>query len=120
MQQAVQTNHLSVAEEQAFQLSQSAIKLDQARANRRKNPAAFVEALDHNLSVWMALKTIVQRAVPGFSLDIRNNLVKLSNFVSDTTFRGPDNIGDATVDTLININLQISEGLLEALAKPQG
>lgn len=117
MPEPSESGHLNVAEEQAFQLSQAAIKLDQARANRRKNAAAFVEALDHNLSVWLAVKTIAQRSVPGFSLDIRNNLVKLSNFVSDTTFRGPENIGDATIDTLININLQISEGLLEAASK---
>ncbi|MSO93924.1 MAG: hypothetical protein EXQ86_11075 [Rhodospirillales bacterium] len=58
MQQATEANHLSVAEEQAFQLSQAAIKLDQARANRRKNPAAFVEALDHNLSVLTAIQTL--------------------------------------------------------------
>jgi flagellar biosynthesis regulator FlaF len=111
------SEHLSIAEEQAFQLSQAAIKLDQARSGRAKDPGAFVDALDHNLNIWMAIRTIAQRSVPGFSLDVRNNLVKLSQFVSDTTFRGPENIGDSTVDTLININLQISEGLLEAASR---
>ena len=111
------SERLSVAEEQAFQLSQAAIKMDQARANRESDPTGFVGALNNNLDVWIAIRIIAQRGVPGFTMDVRNNLVKLSNFVSDTTFRGPENIGDSTVDTLININLQISEGLLEAVDK---
>jgi len=108
------TDQLSIIEEQAFQLSQSAIRLDQARTERESNNAVFAAALDQNLDVWMAIRTVAQRAVPGFSNDIRNNLVKLSHFVADTTFGGPENVGDSTVDTLININLQIAEGLLEA------
>ncbi|MHC8509121.1 MAG: flagellar biosynthesis regulator FlaF [Rhodospirillales bacterium] len=112
MQQA--SENLPVVEEQAFQLSQAAIRLDQARTRRTENPSSFSAALDENLDVWMAIRTVAQRSVPGFSNDIRNNLVKLSHFVADTTFAGPENVGDSTLDTLININLQISEGLLEA------
>lgn len=107
-------DQLTIIEEQAFQLSQSAIRLDQARAERESDATGFAAALDQNLDVWMAIRTVAQRAVPGFSNDIRNNLVKLSHFVADTTFGGPKNVGDSTVDTLININLQIAEGLLEA------
>ena len=91
--------------------------MDQARANRESDPTGFVGALNNNLDVWIAIRIIAQPGVPGFTMDVRNNLVKLSNFVSDTTFRGPENIGDSTVNTLININLQISEGLLEAVDK---
>lgn len=112
MQQAAE--NLPVVEEQAFQLSQAAIRLDRARTQRTENPGSLSEALDENLDVWMAIRTVAQRSVPGFSNDIRNNLVKLSHFVADTTFAGADSVGDSTLDTLININLQISEGLLEA------
>lgn len=112
MQQAAQT--LPVVEEQAFQLSQAAIRLDQTRVQRTESPDDFSAALDQNLDVWMAIRTVAERSVPGFPNDVRHNLVKLSHFVADTTFAGPDGLGDSTVDTLININLQISEGLLEA------
>ena len=49
---------LSLAEELAFQLSHSAIQLDQAR-QETANKAFLAAALEKNLETWIGLKTIV-------------------------------------------------------------
>jgi len=103
----------SLAEEQAFQLSQAAIRLDLARSNRDNEPALLLEALGSNLEVWMTLRYIVSRddcALPG---DTKSNLIRLSRFVADRTFVNDGDVAETTLDALININLQIAEGLLE-------
>lgn len=104
---------LSFAEEQAFQLSQAAIRLDLARSNRDNEPAHLLEALSSNLDVWMMLRYIVSRddcALPG---DTKSNLVRLSRFIAERTFVNDGDVAETTLDAFININLQISEGLLE-------
>lgn len=104
---------LSVAEEQAFQLSRCAILLDQARHKRAEDPTRLVEALNENLEVWVAIRTTAMLPDSGFSADVKENLTKLSKFVAEKTFDSPEGLTNQTVDTLINVNLQISEGLLE-------
>ncbi len=47
---------------------------------------------------------------------VKDNLILLGNYVADTTLKSADGLKDETIDTLININLQISEGLLEGQA----
>lgn len=114
------TNHelpepFSVAREQAFQLARSAVELDLARQHRKKDPVGMAVALNNNLEVWIALRTLAERDDCPLSDQVRNNLTQLSNFVAQKTFA---NSGDMTEDsfaTLININLQISEGLMEGL-----
>jgi len=108
--------NLSLAEEQAFQLSQAAIALDQARSDRG-DLSKLAMALERNLEAWVALKTIV--AAEGCLLPdaVKDNLRRLASFVADRTLQGGENMADATIDALININLQISEGLLEGASK---
>lgn len=105
----------NIREAGAFSLSQAAVMLDQAKQNP-DNDAALVAALNHNLELWIAIRSTVQRADCMLPKTVEENLVRLSNFVAETTFKSPDGIGESTIDTLININLQISEGLLEGLA----
>ena len=45
--------------------------------------------------------------------NVRDNILKLRDFISDTTMQHGVDIRESTLNTLININLQISEGLLE-------
>ena len=99
-----------VAEEQAYQLSGAAIRMDMTRLNREEEPWALTEALNLNVEVWLNLHTIVMRndcPLPG---DTVINLVKLSRFVVERTLAGDEDISDSALDALININLQISEG----------
>ena len=105
-------DQLSLPEEQALALSRAAIMLDQARQNLDDRTVLGV-ALNQNLETWVALRTIAQRPGSGLSGPVQQNLVRLSNFVADSTFKSSEAISEKTLDTLININLQISEGLLE-------
>jgi flagellar biosynthesis regulator FlaF len=108
---------MGIPEEEAFGLSRAAVMLDQARQDRT-NRMAMTEALNHNLELWVAIKTLVSREENGVPSNVRENLVKLGNFIADTTFKSADgDLTDETIDTLININLQISEGLLEGMEK---
>ena len=104
---------LSLAEEQAFQLSQAAILLDQARSGRDKNLAPFAAALKGNLDTWVALCTVIAHEDCTLNEDVKRNLRRLAQFVADKTLAGLDSVTNETVDSFININLQISEGLLE-------
>ncbi len=106
----------SVPEQEAFGLSRAAVMLDQAKQNP-DDKTALTSALNHNLELWVAIRAMVGRPESPLPEDAKNNLVKLSNFVADTTFKAAEGISDETIDTLININLQISEGLLEGLGK---
>jgi len=116
MAEAKKGGNLSLAEEHAFQLSRCAIALDQARQNREKKPAELTSALNENLQVWVAIRTLSMREDSGFSDDVKDNLIKLSKFVAEKVFDSPEGISDQTMDTLINVNLQISEGLLEGVS----
>lgn len=108
---------LEVPEEVAFGLSRAAIMLDQAMQNR-SDSAAMATALGHNLELWVALRAMVDREESPAPQNLKDNLVALSNFVADATFRSADSeLEDTTIETLININLQISEGFLEGMQK---
>jgi flagellar biosynthesis regulator FlaF len=109
---------LSAIEEQALVLSQAAIGLDQARAGVR-DAGALAKALEANVEVWVAIRTLVEDPASAIQQNVRDNLLRLSMFVASTTFKHGIGIPDSTLNTLININLQISEGLLEG-AKRRG
>ncbi len=113
----INPEEMSVSEEGAFQLTQAAVKLDQARTNKDGDPGGVVDALNQNLEVWVAIRSIVMRDDCPLSSETKDNLVKLSKFVAEKTFAGIDTIADSTLESLININLQISEGLLEGQGK---
>ena len=106
---------LSISEEEAFGLSRAAVMLDQAKQNRA-DKAALAAALNHNLEMWVAIQGMVARRDNDLPESVKDNLISLGNYVADTTFKSADGLKDETIDTLININLQISEGLLEGHA----
>ena len=106
---------LDIREEEAFGLSRAAVLLDQAKQNR-DDAQALAAALNHNLELWVAIRSMVQRPESGLPKSVGENLIRLSKFVADATFKSSDDLESTTIDTLININLQISEGLLEGLA----
>ena len=108
---------LSISEEEAFGLSRAAVMLDQAKQNRA-DKAALANALNHNLELWVAIQGMVARRDNDLPESVKDNLISLGNYVADTTFKSADGLEDETIDTLININLQISEGLLEGQVAP--
>lgn len=114
-----QVEALSLVEEQAYQLSRVAIAMDQARASGGLNSPALTAALQENLMVWIAIRTMVQRADCSLSPETKRNLVDLGNFMADRTF-DTEALQDKTLDLIININLQICEGLLEGERRVRG
>lgn len=106
---------LNPAEQKAYALSRAALALDQARQSDQ-DPMTIVEALNHNVELWVAIQSMVKAANGSLPEEVKSNLWKLGDFVIGTTFRHGHGIADQALETLININLQISEGLLEGQA----
>ena len=106
---AVDLQSLTTREQDAYALKEAAASLDQARGQA----AELAAALEHNLELWVAIRTLVSRPGNALPAAIRHNLVQLSGFVAGTTWRDGITIPDSRLDTLISINLQIAEGLLE-------
>jgi len=109
--EATNVDGLSLTEQDAFSMSQAAVLLDQARA--QGDMKALAAALDHNLELWVGLRTLVSRPEVRVSQNVQENLTKLANYVADATMSHGVEIPEKTLDTLINIDLQVSEGLLE-------
>nr|CAX83970.1 conserved uncharacterized protein [uncultured bacterium] len=101
-----------IAEAKASALVKAALLLDQAKMNRA-DKQAMVVALDNNLQLWVAIRTIARQ--PDYNLpdEAKENLAQLSHFVSDLTFKHGLTITDAALDALVNINLRLAEGFLE-------
>lgn len=105
---------LSALEEDAYCLMEAAVLLDQARKNNGEEGASALEsALNNNLELWIAIRSVISQPENLFSDDLKNNLSRLSDYVATTTRNEGRNISEHALATLININLQISEGLLE-------
>ena len=105
-------NDLTFVEQQAFNLAQAAIQLDQARIEDG-DLGKLAQALEHNLQVWVEIGTLVKSSESNLAENVRDNILKLRDFVSDTTMAKGVEMAESTLNTLININLQISEGILE-------
>ncbi len=107
----------NLAEEQAYQLTRCAIAMDQARQNGGLNSSEAVQALNENLETWVVIRTFAMRHDCPLPKNARDNLVDLSQFVAGKVFTSGQGLTDELMQTLININLQISEGFLEGQTK---
>ena len=72
-------------------------------------------ALDNNLKLWVEIETSLKDTKKLLSCDIRENLLKLSKFVERVTLAKGVKMSKTDFDCLANINMQISQGLLEAV-----
>lgn len=113
MSQAFDTDTLTSEEQDAFGLVEAAITLDQSRGDK----ARLAAALERNLQLWVAIRTLVSQAGIGLPEAVKGNLKRLSEFVAETTLKKGVDISDNTITTLVNVNLQISEGLLESAGR---
>lgn len=105
---------LASVEQEALELSWAAIRLDRARMARGSDPVGLVTALEENLQLWMAIKAAVNAAGDRLPEALAANLVRLADFVAATILNGGVSIAESAVDTIVNVNLQVSEGLLES------
>ncbi len=105
----------SLAKEEAFSLLKCAIDL--SNAHESNNSSDLVNALENNLQLWVYIKTLAKDKSTKLPEETRSNLIKLADYVSSKTLeigRDLDNVNSATIESMINTNLQISEGLISS------
>lgn len=106
-------NRIKQAEVEAEIFLKYAMALSNA-ANSDNQQEKLV-ALDNNLKLWVEIETSLKDAKSLLSADIKDNLLKLSKFVERMILSKGINMSKTDYDCLVNINMQISEGLLEAV-----
>lgn len=104
-------DHPVLTETDALALSRAASLIEQARM---ADPGRIAAALDHNVAVWKAIGAIAIAANGDLPEPVKANLGKLRDFVFAVTPRAAR--ADAICDALININRQVSAGLLNGQA----
>ncbi len=112
---------MSLAETQAFRLTQCALALDRAKPGEDtsgKTPSKILAtALLDNLETWVAIKTFTESDECPLDEMTRNNMARLCAYVFDKTFAFRDGVQPEILNSLINLNFQIAEGLLEGMAE---
>ena len=96
----------------AAAFSQAAYVLDQAKQSL--DDADLRErALKYNQLLWSIIQTDVSKESNDLPEELKANLMSLSIFVDKQTSKGLTEPSEELFDSLIGINLNISEGLLE-------
>jgi flagellar biosynthesis regulator FlaF len=111
-------NTIHLLEDDAHALTEAAVAM--SRALEAKDDTALVGALDQNLQLWVAIRTLVSREDHRLPKEVKDNLIQLSHYAAQKTFEMKDAFDADTVESLINTNLQIAEGLLEGRERAQG
>lgn len=96
----------------AAAFSQAAYVLDQAKQNMSDEDACE-KALKYNQMLWSIIQADVAGDNNELPDELKANLVSLSIFVDKQTSKGLTNPTEELFDSLININLNISEGLMD-------
>lgn len=109
---------MSLLEEDALALTQAALRI--SKAMEEKDEEALAQALDSNLELWVGIRTLVSRPDNQLPPEIKDNLTRLSQFVSQKTMEMRNGIKTESLEALVNTNLQISEGLLEGMGNAGG
>ena len=86
-----------------------------SKASASNDDTQKLLALDNNLKLWVEIETSLKDAKSLLSQEIKDNLLQLSKFVERMTLSKGVKMSKTDFDCLININMQISEGLLEAV-----
>ncbi len=103
----------SLAAEEAFSLLKCA--MDLSKAKEKSNAGELARALDNNMQLWVYIKTLARSKKNKMPEEIKGNLIKLADYVSKKTIEVGKNINNVNVkalDSMIDTNLQISEGLM--------
>ncbi len=106
-------NQIKDAETDATILMNYAMAL--ANASLSDNENVKLAALDNNLKLWVEIETSLKSAKNLLPQDIKTSLMKLSKYVERLTLAKGVKMSKTDFDSLVNINMQISEGLLEAV-----
>jgi hypothetical protein len=91
-------------------LVDAAVQMDQAR--KEGNKGRLTAAIDHNRVMWTSIHSLSVHANCPFPKEKCGELIRLSDYVWSATKTKGANISDVVLDSLINIDLRISEDLL--------
>lgn len=106
--EAILRTNFTMLEQDALALMHSATLLIEA-----DTPEKVSTALDHNLKLWVAIKTVVQDENNQLAPEIKENLKSLAQFVSATTMEATEGAIEARkLVSLARVNMHIAEGLL--------
>lgn len=92
-------------------LSKAAGNLQRVKDNWDADPAALRSALRFNQQIWTVLVSSVTRADSPLPVELRQNVANLGVFILGQTVELELNPQQAKLDTLININRELSVGL---------
>ena len=107
------TNQIRQAEKEAAVLLNYARHLSEAAES---NDEVFkLTVLDENLKLWVGIETSLKNAKNLLPEEIKKNLISLSKYVERLTLSKGIRMTKGDYENLININMQISEGLLESV-----
>lgn len=107
---AILKTGFSDAQQDAVTLMQSAKLLIEA-----EEPEDVGAALDHNLKVWVAIRSLVNAENCALPEEVRANLRSLAKFTVDTTLEAGEGAIEARkLISMARINMLIAEGLLRA------
>ena len=107
------SNQIADAEKEASLLMDFAMALSKAAIGNNEHEKLI--ALDNNLKLWVEIETSLKSAKNLLPEAVKHNLMKLSKFVEYLTLTKGVKMAKSDFDTLVNINMQISGGLLEAV-----
>lgn len=100
--------NFSVIEDDAQALTHAATLLIEA-----DTPEAVSVALNHNLKLWVAIKTVIQDPANTLPDEVKANLKNLAQYVSTTTMEATEGtIEERKLVSLAEVNMHIAEGLL--------
>lgn len=106
-------NQIVDAENESALLMEYAAALSKASTSGSQHQ--IINALDANLKLWVEIETSLKSAKNLLPEAIKENLVKLSKYVERLTLSKGITMSKSDFDSLVNINMQISEGLLESV-----
>lgn len=106
--EAILKTNFSDPEKDAYTLMTAASLLSEADTPEKVNIA-----LDHNLKLWIAIKTVVQDGGNALAPEVKDNLRQLSQWVATTTMEaGSGEFEGSKLIALARVNMHIAEGLV--------
>lgn len=105
--------NMSLAQQEAYYLAKNG--LDLLEAYKKNDLNLMVRALDNNQKMWIMIKTLMTKNKTDLSDEVKNNLIKLADYVSVNTIKFGQNLNNMDkkmLDSFVNINKHISEGLI--------
>ena len=104
---------MNIAQQEAYYIAKNGLDLMEAYKNNDKELLANV--LDNNQKMWLMIKTLMKEGKTDLPENIRDNLVKLADYISVNTIKlgqNLDTIDEKILNSFITINKHISEGLI--------